>query len=69
MPCLLSPQMPDLHSLECVTHMFQVYLNWKRQSVVGFSLDYAVINVVGFCCYSVFNCSFYYDKDVQQRYR
>ncbi|KAF4322140.1 hypothetical protein BBO99_00002801 [Phytophthora kernoviae] len=38
----------------------QVFLNQQRQSVVGLSLDYTVLNMLGFTCYSIFNCAFYY---------
>uniref|UniRef100_A0A0G4FN38 Uncharacterized protein n=1 Tax=Chromera velia CCMP2878 TaxID=1169474 RepID=A0A0G4FN38_9ALVE len=32
----------------------QVYLNWKRNSVVGMSLDFVALNVFGFGCYTVY---------------
>ncbi|RLN54123.1 hypothetical protein BBJ29_009430 [Phytophthora kernoviae] len=41
----------------------QVFLNRQRQSVVGLSLDYTVLNMLGFTCYSIFNCAFYYNDE------
>ncbi|KAG6614397.1 Lysosomal Cystine Transporter (LCT) Family [Phytophthora cinnamomi] len=46
----------------------QVFLNRQRRSVVGLSLDYTVLNMLGFSCYSVFNVAFYYSESVQQQY-
>ncbi|KAJ0393369.1 hypothetical protein ATCC90586_008644 [Pythium insidiosum] len=40
----------------------QVFLNYSRKSVVGLSLDYTVLNMLGFTCYSIFNCAFYYSE-------
>ncbi|CAI5741554.1 unnamed protein product [Peronospora destructor] len=46
----------------------QVFLNRHRQSVVGLSLDYTVLNMLGFTCYSIFNVAFYYSESVQDQY-
>jgi cystinosin len=46
----------------------QVFLNHARKSVEGLSLDYTALNMLGFSCYSVFNCAFYYSESVQQQY-
>ena len=46
----------------------QLYLNWARKSVVGLSFDFELYNLVGFAFYSVFNCAFYYDPNVQAAY-
>ncbi|CAH0478425.1 unnamed protein product [Peronospora belbahrii] len=46
----------------------QVFLNRKRRSVEGLSLDYTVLNMLGFTCYSIFNVAFYYSESVQQQY-
>ncbi|KAA3675636.1 cystinosin [Paragonimus westermani] len=37
----------------------QVFLNWKRKSVVGFNLDFLCLNLVGFLVYSVFNVALF----------
>lgn len=46
----------------------QVVLNYTRKSVVGLSLDYTALNLLGFTCYTIFNCAFYYSENVQQQY-
>lgn len=44
----------------------QVYLNWKRKSVVGFSFDYLAINIVGFLAYSIYTVVMYADFEIQR---
>uniref|UniRef100_A0AC34GUR7 Cystinosin n=1 Tax=Panagrolaimus sp. ES5 TaxID=591445 RepID=A0AC34GUR7_9BILA len=34
----------------------QIYLNWKRGSVEGLNFDFLVLNIIGFACYTVYNC-------------
>jgi cystinosin len=46
----------------------QVWLNHSRKSTIGFSLDYAVLAILGFACYAVFNCAFFFSESVQQAY-
>lgn len=46
----------------------QVWVNWKRKSVVGFSLDYLDLNVLGYASYSIYNCALYFNTDVQNTY-
>lgn len=47
----------------------QFLLNWRKKSVVGLSLDYVSLNVMGFICYSIFNIAFFFDPGVQEQYR
>lgn len=47
----------------------QFFLNLRKKSVVGLSLDYASLNVMGFICYSIFNIAFFFDPGVQEQYR
>ncbi|OQR94907.1 Lysosomal Cystine Transporter (LCT) Family [Thraustotheca clavata] len=47
----------------------QVFLNWRRQSVVGLSLDFLVYNVLGFACYAIFNIAFFWSEQVQEEYK
>jgi len=47
----------------------QLYLNWRRKSVVGFSFDFALTNVLGFACLAIYYCSFYFDRSVREQYR
>ncbi len=43
----------------------QIYINFKRRSVVGYSFDYVSLNIVGFIMYSVFNCGLFWIKYIQ----
>ncbi|KAG1466972.1 hypothetical protein G6F46_000361 [Rhizopus delemar] len=47
----------------------QAYLNWKRKSVRGLSIDFLFYNVLGLFCYSVYTCSFYFNKEIQDEYK
>eukprot|EP01024_Parvocaulis_polyphysoides_P001439 TRINITY_DN10383_c1_g1_i1.p1 TRINITY_DN10383_c1_g1~~TRINITY_DN10383_c1_g1_i1.p1 ORF type:complete len:378 (-),score=46.01 TRINITY_DN10383_c1_g1_i1:246-1280(-) len=46
----------------------QVYTNFMRKSVVGLSLDFQLLNLLGFACYSCFNCVLFWDVNVQKYY-
>ena len=46
----------------------QTYLNWKRKSVVGFSLDYVTFNTLGFFLYNLFNICLYWIPTVINEY-
>lgn len=46
----------------------QVVQNCYRRSVVGLSLDFQLLNFVGFLCYFVYNGALYWSKDVQREY-
>ncbi|CAD5212682.1 unnamed protein product [Bursaphelenchus okinawaensis] len=46
----------------------QAILNFQRKSVVGFNFDYGLLNVIGFFCYSVYNCALYFVPYVQELY-
>ncbi|XP_053946213.1 cystinosin homolog isoform X3 [Anastrepha ludens] len=46
----------------------QVYINFKRKSVVGLNFDFLALNIVGFALYSVFNCGLYWIPEIQQEY-
>lgn len=43
----------------------QIYSNWRRRSVVGFSFDYLALNFTGHLCYCMFNTAMFYNSDVQ----
>lgn len=43
----------------------QIYINFKRKSVVGYSLDYVALNIVGFVMYSTFNAGLFWSKYMQ----
>ncbi|XP_037025416.1 cystinosin homolog [Bradysia coprophila] len=46
----------------------QIYINFSRRSVVGYSFDYASLNIVGFVMYSAFNCGLFWNKYIQAEY-
>nr|CAH8865502.1 unnamed protein product [Trichobilharzia regenti] len=46
----------------------QLYLNWKRKSVVGFNFDFAVLNVIGFLYYSIYNIGLFWIPLIQKQY-
>ncbi|KAG9407231.1 hypothetical protein AC1031_001928 [Aphanomyces cochlioides] len=46
----------------------QIVTNYRRQSVVGVSLDYQLYNLLGFVSYMIFNCAFFWDGRVQADY-
>lgn len=46
----------------------QVYLNWKRQSVVGLNFDFLAYNITGFVAYGLFNIGMFWIPTVQHEY-
>uniref|UniRef100_A0A1I7SRB8 PQ loop repeat protein n=1 Tax=Bursaphelenchus xylophilus TaxID=6326 RepID=A0A1I7SRB8_BURXY len=46
----------------------QAIMNFRRKSVIGFSLDYGLLNIIGFLCYSIYNCLLYFDPVIQDLY-
>ncbi|CAH8615301.1 unnamed protein product [Heterobilharzia americana] len=46
----------------------QLFLNWKRKSVVGFNFDFAVLNVIGFLYYSIYNVGLFWIPLIQEQY-
>jgi cystinosin len=46
----------------------QVWLNFKRKSVVGLSFDFLSLNIVGHTMYAIFNCSLYFIGYFQTEY-
>ena len=45
----------------------QVFLNWRRKSVVGLSLDYQLLNIFGYLSYFSFNAALFWSKHVQRK--
>ncbi|ELT92639.1 hypothetical protein CAPTEDRAFT_26488, partial [Capitella teleta] len=43
----------------------QIYKNFRRRSVLGFSFDYFVLNFTGHICYFVFNFSLAFNTSIQ----
>ncbi|EGT59144.1 hypothetical protein CAEBREN_29200 [Caenorhabditis brenneri] len=46
----------------------QMYLNFKRKSVVGLNFDFLALNLVGFGAYAIFNLLMYYNSHVKAIY-
>ena len=46
----------------------QVYVNWRRKSVVGLSFDYLALGMYGHMCYALFNAILYWDPYVEDEY-
>lgn len=47
----------------------QIYLNWRRKTTLGMSVDYQLLNLLGHSSYCIFNCTFYFSKKIQDDYR
>ncbi|KAL1464436.1 hypothetical protein WDU94_004085 [Cyamophila willieti] len=46
----------------------QVYVNWKRKSVIGLNFDYLGLNMIGHSLYGVYNTLLYFSHPVQEEY-
>lgn len=46
----------------------QFYLNFKRWSVAGFSIDYGVLNTLAYFSYCIVMCSMYWDPTIKAIY-
>ncbi|TQS39329.1 hypothetical protein Golomagni_00149 [Golovinomyces magnicellulatus] len=46
----------------------QPILNYKRTSTVGTTIDYPVINVLGFLAYLIYNTVFYFSDQIRSQY-
>ncbi|GKZ00624.1 hypothetical protein MPSEU_001014500 [Mayamaea pseudoterrestris] len=47
----------------------QLINNYRRKTTVGLSADFAVLNVIGFACYTMYVCALYYSATIQDQYR
>lgn len=46
----------------------QIWVNFKRKSVVGLSFDFLALNFTGFLCYSIYNVCIYFVPNYQQAF-
>lgn len=46
----------------------QIYINWRRKSVIGLHFDFLSLNIVGFFMYSLFNVCLYWAPVIQRQY-
>ena len=47
----------------------QVISNFKRKSTAGLSVDFCVLNVIGFAFYTAYSASLYWSPTIQQLYK
>lgn len=46
----------------------QVYINWKRKSVIGLNFDFLLYNITGFLAYGFFNVGMFWVSSVKDEY-
>ncbi|KAL8596663.1 hypothetical protein ACOMHN_032605 [Nucella lapillus] len=46
----------------------QVYVNWKRKSVIGLNFDFLLYNITGFLAYGFFNIGMFWVPEVESEY-
>ena len=46
----------------------QIYLNYKRKSVIGLNFDFVALNIVGYILYGVFILCVFFISDIQEEY-
>ncbi|XP_018577032.1 cystinosin homolog [Anoplophora glabripennis] len=46
----------------------QIYINWRRKSVVGLNFDFIVLNIIGFTLYGIFNLGLYCIPEIEDEY-
>ena len=47
----------------------QIILNYQRKKTGGLSVDFCVLNVFGYICYTVYTTNFYWNKNVIAAYK
>lgn len=47
----------------------QVLMNYKRKTTHGLSPDFALLNLMGFACYSIYTCCFFWSPLIQEEYK
>ncbi|KAL7551989.1 hypothetical protein ACHAWF_015199 [Thalassiosira exigua] len=47
----------------------QVFLNHRRGTTHGLSVDFCVLNVLGYICYTIYTTSFYFNENVIKEYK
>jgi cystinosin len=53
----------------CASFYPQIVMNYQRKSTHGLSIDYTVINFLGYVCYTTYTSAFYWDNSVKAMYR
>ena len=47
----------------------QIFLNYRRRTTRGLSVDFCVLNVLGYICYTIYTTNFYWNENVIRDYR
>ncbi|KAL9178605.1 hypothetical protein ACHAXT_001943 [Thalassiosira profunda] len=47
----------------------QIFLNYSRRTTRGLSVDFCVLNVLGYVCYTIYTTNFYWNESVIKEYR
>jgi cystinosin len=47
----------------------QVLTNYRRRSTTGLSIDFCLLNVIGFACYATYNLGLFYNPSIRRQYR
>lgn len=47
----------------------QVLVNYRRQTTAGLSVDFCLLNVIGFACYSAYNLALFFSSEIQKAYK
>ncbi|KXS10472.1 PQ-loop-domain-containing protein [Gonapodya prolifera JEL478] len=47
----------------------QFWINWRRQSVEGMSIDFVLMNCEGMLFLSIYTYSFYWNEEIRRQYR
>lgn len=46
----------------------QMWINWKRKSVVGLNFDFIALNMFGHTLYAIYNSTMYWSSSIQSEY-
>jgi cystinosin len=52
----------------CASFWPQVVMNFQRKSTDGLSIDYSVVNLLGYICYTSYTAAFYWDTSIKEMY-
>ena len=47
----------------------QVIMNYQRKTTSGLSPDFSLLNLMGFACYSIYTCCFYWSPLIREEYQ
>ncbi len=47
----------------------QIIMNHERKTTRGLSVDFCVLNVLGYCCYTVYTTTFFWNQRIRDEYK